>query len=264
VRPRAGAARRILAAGPYRNRFYFGNPLHRENIERALSALGDLSSCAVLDYGCGSRVITTEILAGSAKKVVALDSDFGALKLLRSRLSREARARVLVVASDAHAIAVRDGGFDAAFGLGVLHHLDLSRALPDLARVLRPGARAAFVEPLGHNPLVNLFRRLTPAMRDRDEHPLTLQDLAGAAAIFDDVEHRESQLLSLAALALRGLPWVGERLFNLAIVPLAAADGKLLRWMPALRKYAWTTVITLTRRAATPVPGGAHDPIQAR
>ena len=245
-------ARRIVARGPFRSRFYFQNPLHRENITRALDALGDLRSSRVLDYGCGARALTTEILAREARMVVALDADFEALKILRSRLSEEARQRVLVVVSDAHAMALKDAALDAAFGLGIMHHLDLGKALPDLSRILKPGAPGAFVEPLGHNPLVNLFRRLTPAMRERGEHPLTMGDIEEVRARFDAVDHRESQLLSIGALALRAIPWAGERLFRIAIVPLAAIDRWALRSLPSLRKYAWTTVITFRRRAIGP------------
>lgn len=248
--PPAGSreARRILGTGPYRNRFYFQNPLHRENIERALEALGDLSSCTVLDYGCGSRVLTTAILARSSRRVVALDADVGALTLLRSRLSADDRKKVLVVASDGHSPALMDGRIDAVFGLGVLHHLDLARSLEALDRLLKPGGLAAFVEPLGHNPLVNLFRRLTPGIRDPDEHPLTMRDLSGIEARFDDVRHEESQLVSLGALGLRAIPWAGERLFRLTLPILKSLDGWILSEMPFLRRFAWTTVVTFKRR----------------
>jgi SAM-dependent methyltransferase len=253
---RAGSreVRRILDAGPYRNRFYFQNPLHRANIERALEALGDLSSKTVLDYGCGARVLTTAILARSSNRVVALDADLDALRLLRSRLPADARGKVLVVAADGHAPALRDGGVDAVFGLGVLHHLDLARSLEALDRILKPGARAAFVEPLGHNPAVNLFRRLTPRMRDPEEHPLRIEDFSGIEALFDDVRHEESQLVSLGALALRGIPLAGERLFRLTLPALVSLDGWILSWMPFLRKYAWTTVVTFRRRSGPTAP----------
>lgn len=244
----ASAARRILAAAPFRDRFYFDNPLHRENVGRALAALGDLSGRRVLDYGSGARALTTALLAVAARKVVALDADLAALRRLRGMLPEEARARVIAVVSDGHATALRDGSFDAVFGLGILHHLDLRRALDEIERILRPGGAAAFVEPLGHNSLINLFRRLTPWMRDPDERPLMLSDLEAIAARSDAFEHRESQLLSLAALALRSIPVAGEALFRLVIRPLAPFDRWALRTFPALGRFAWTTVITWRRR----------------
>ncbi len=39
-------------------------------------------------------------------------------------------------------------------GKQILHHLDMTQAVPEIARVLRPGGRAVFLEPLIHNPLL--------------------------------------------------------------------------------------------------------------
>ena len=256
----AGVASRILASGPFRDRFYFQNPLHRENIEQAIEGLGDLSRATVLDYGCGARVLTTDLLARASSRVVAVDADFQALRLLRERLPPETRGRVLAVVSDAHALALVAESVDAVFGLGVLHHLDLARAVPALARVMRPGSRGAFVEPLGHNPFLRLFRLLTPGMRERDEHPLLMRDLRAMAGSFTRFDHHESQLFSLGALALRALPWVGERLYRLSIRPLAAADRILLKRIPWLRRHTWTTVITLTRGAGAGTPPEVRSP----
>ena len=33
-----------------------------------------------------------------------------------------------------------------------------------------------FIEPLGTNPLINFYRKLTPKSRSKDEHPLVLKD----------------------------------------------------------------------------------------
>jgi len=43
---------------------------------------------------------------------------------------------------------------------------------------------AIFIDPLGHNPAINMFRRSTPDLRTEDEHPLLLEDfrLAGRYA----------------------------------------------------------------------------------
>ena len=51
-----------------------------------------------------------------------------------------------------------DNSFDLICGTAILHHLDLTRAYSELARVLKPGGLAVFMEPLGHNPLINVYR----------------------------------------------------------------------------------------------------------
>ena len=58
----------------------------------------------------------------------------------------------------------------------MLHHLDLSKCMLELNRLLRINGSIVFMEPLGTNPLINLYRKLTPNSRTADEHPLTPKD----------------------------------------------------------------------------------------
>ena len=69
--------------------------------------------------------------------------------------------------------------------------------------MLAPGGWAAFVEPLGHNPLINAYRRRTPEMRTPDEHPLRVEDFVMAGDRFELVEVDYFNLLTLASVPLR-------------------------------------------------------------
>lgn len=75
--------------------------------------------------------------------------------------------------------------FDVVFGRGIIHHRDLELAFRNIARVLRPGGVAIFWEPLGHNPILNRYRDMTPQARTPDEHPLLRQDFELAGRYFD-------------------------------------------------------------------------------
>jgi SAM-dependent methyltransferase len=66
---------------------------------------------------------------------------------------------------------IPDHSVDYAFGDGVLHHLDLARLGPALARKLSAGGYARFIEPAQGNFLLRAFRKLTPKLRTPDEHP---------------------------------------------------------------------------------------------
>src|SRR5262249_17820703 len=70
-----------------------------------------------------------------------------------------------------------DKHFDRAVGNGILHHLDLSAAMTEVDRILKPGARALFQEPLGENPLLKLYRSVA-GIHTIDERPLTRLDLS--------------------------------------------------------------------------------------
>ena len=130
-----------------------------------------------------------------------------------------------------------DDHFDLVYGSAILHHLDLRAACREIARVLRPGGRAVFLEPLGHNVLINLYRRLTPAMRTVDEHPLRMADLDTIAEHFADTRVHYHVLTALAAVPLRTFPGAA-RLFR----TLHAVDRALFR-VPACRRQAWQVVI---------------------
>ena len=78
---------------------------------------------------------------------------------------------------DAHSLDFPDQEFDVVIGRGILHHLDLVVSLKEIRRVLKIGGRALFQEPLSANPILRMFRILTPYARTKDEKPLTPQDL---------------------------------------------------------------------------------------
>jgi SAM-dependent methyltransferase len=115
-----------------------------------------------------------------------------------------------------------------------------------MLRVLAPGGRAVFLEPLGHNPLLWLYRRLTREERTRDERPLRMQDVEALAAKFSAARHTEFGFTTLGLVVLRVLlrrPRLWPRLLNL----LSAADRTLAELLPFIREFYWVTVIELER-----------------
>ena len=68
---------------------------------------------------------------------------------------------------NAEVLEFPDASFDLVFGVAILHHLDLDTACAEFLRVLRPSGTAVFLEPLGHNPFINLVRWATPAARTK-------------------------------------------------------------------------------------------------
>jgi SAM-dependent methyltransferase len=132
---------------------------------------------------------------------------------------------------DAQQLEFPDGHFDAVFGTAILHHVDLGRALGEIRRVLKPGGRIVFGEPLDNNPIGWLVRQLTPKARTADERPLRLRDLEQVQAAFRCRLVYE-QLLSVPAGVISGA------LFREPDNPLTraafAADEWLLRAIPSI------------------------------
>ncbi|MDM8548999.1 class I SAM-dependent methyltransferase [Desulfobacterales bacterium HSG2] len=78
---------------------------------------------------------------------------------------------------DAHTLEFENDTFDIVIGYGILHHLDYKITLGEVHRVLKPGGRALFQECLADNPLLKLFRVLTPDARTVDEKPFSNKDI---------------------------------------------------------------------------------------
>jgi len=78
---------------------------------------------------------------------------------------------------DAHTLEFEDNTFDAIYGAGILHHLDLETALSEISRVLKPDGVMTFFEPLDINPVGKLVRFFTPYARTEDELPFTFKEI---------------------------------------------------------------------------------------
>jgi hypothetical protein len=110
-----------------------------------------------------------------------------------------------------------------------------------MARVLRPGGTAVFLEPLGHNPIINLYRRITPAVRTPDEHPLLMKDLKVAAQYFNKVEAQFFNLTTFLAVPFR--KW---SVFKPLVGALDLCDRALFTVVPFAKRYAWQMVLKLS------------------
>jgi len=139
-----------------------------------------------------------------------------------------------------------DRTFDAVLGKQILHHLDMKIAVPEIARVLRPGGRAVFLEPLIHNPILEGYRRLTPHLRSPTERALSMGDIAWMGSYFRTHRHREFILFSILPVLAATLAW---RRRGLAAWQqrLQRLDRTLLDALPWVGRYCWETVIVLAR-----------------
>ncbi len=108
----------------------------------------------VLDLGCGGGRHAFEALRRGAR-VVALDTDPGELARVRDMFTAmteagevPAGASAAVAVGDATALPFPAGCFDAVIAAEVLEHIPADQAaMNEIARVLRPGGRAAVTVP---------------------------------------------------------------------------------------------------------------------
>jgi ubiquinone/menaquinone biosynthesis C-methylase UbiE len=130
-----------------------GSPVVFHTVNRLLTSLNDVNfRCLsrvlrpaaedwILDVGCG----TGRYAGRWTCRYVGVDADERYLAFAR----RQYGGRFF--RGDAARLAIRDGRFDAAFCVGVLHHLDDSavrRTVGEMMRVCQPGGTLMMVEPL--------------------------------------------------------------------------------------------------------------------
>lgn len=199
----------------------------------------------LLDYCCGNGDDSL-LIAGWGGEVVGIDISEVSVQNCRAKAQAAGLAdRATFQVMDAENLEFPDASFDAGVVYGVLHHLDLDKAMSELARVLRPGGQIICTEALRHNPAIHLYRRMTPDMRTvwEVDHILGRPDFQKMRRYFD-VDIRFFHLASLAAVPLRK-----TRVFGPVLTALQAVDAVLLR-VPGVRWLAWQAVFVLTKKAA--------------
>ena len=151
----------------------------RLQLERDIdSGLGKIRGMRVLDIGCGEGERGLE-LAEKGALVDGIDISKTYVDRARAGLLASGLGDSVCVYAvmDAHNMTFPDDKFDLVIGRGIIHHLDLRLSIVEITRVLKPGGVALFMEPLADNPLLRVFRWLTPGARTVDERPLGKKDL---------------------------------------------------------------------------------------
>jgi SAM-dependent methyltransferase len=212
------------------------------SLEFHYSRVGDVAGRRVLDLGSGSGM-NALYLARRGARVLALDISPELLGLAIQRIHMHRVDGVSFALGSAHCLLVADQSVDLVFGNAILHHLDLDVAPQEIFRVLRPGGRALFKEPVQNSPTYQAIRRLIP-YRARDvspyERPLNDRELRAIAA-----PYRRS---TIRAFALPHIRLVHTLFGGCHAVPrLYRLDAELLRAAPRLERFAAVRVIELVK-----------------
>ncbi|SPD75015.1 putative Methyltransferase type 11 [uncultured Desulfobacterium sp.] len=200
----------------------------------------------VLDYGCGSGWMSV-LLARQGNHVIAIDISYELLKKAKNEQKYHyENYQTLFCEMNAEELGIKDGSVDYVIGNAILHHLDIKNSIDELHRILKVGGVCFFVEPLGHNPFINLYRKLTPHKRTVDERPFKINDLENLKNSFRFSRLEFSFLFSLIAfLWVFGLK--NDYLFVKTLSALKSFDRYILRVLPFLRKYCWLSLIQVEK-----------------
>ena len=236
-----------------------------------MSWLGDVRGLRVLDLGCGAGEAAV-YFARQGANVTAADLSSGMLEVTQA-VARRFGVAVDCVQLNADGIDFRDDSFDVVYAANLLHHVELDDCIDALRRVLAPGGRFVSWDPLRHNPVINVYRRMAAAVRTADESPLDIADVGRFRRYFQTVEQRSFWLATLWIflkfyLVERVHP-SQQRYWKKIITDaerleptyrrLEALDRLLLRWAPWLQRMCWNIVICCRDPIKTPLDSRPAD-----
>lgn len=194
-----------------------------------------------LDFACGNGVTSIEAAEYGAAFVIGLDISSGSIsnaKRLADQKGFNNKTRFFV--GDCENTQLPQDSIDVVLCAGMLHHLDLNFAFPELKRILKPGGKIIAVEALDYNPFIKAYRLLTPGMRTEWEkhHILSMKDVRFASNFFKVKSVKFWHITSFAAAFFGSKKWM----LNI----LNGVDS-LLTKLPFVRLLSWQFIFELEK-----------------
>lgn len=175
------------------------------SLEYAYHLLGDVRGLHVLDLGCGTGADST-LLASRGARVTSMDISPDLLELAQRRALLDGVAgSITTTVGSTHQIPLPDESVDVVFGDAILHHVDLQLTAAEVYRVLKPGGRAIFKEPLRNSRIIAFLRKLIPYQQpdvSPFERPLREDEIRGFASRFSSFHARTFELPFVPAVRL--------------------------------------------------------------
>ncbi len=198
----------------------------------------------VLDLCCGNGEDSIFLAKNGAKEVIGLDISDVSVENCQLLAKRNNVADITsFVDGDAEKTEFPDNSFDVITEYGALHHIDLTKVLPEMARILKPDGKFICTEALAHNLIIHAYRRLTPRLRTEWEvdHILRRRQFRTMTDYFGDLDMDFFHLFTLAAVPLRK-----TAVFEPVLGFLERIDEAVLK-IPGIRWQAWQTVFVLSQ-----------------
>ena len=191
----------------------------------------------VLDYGCGVGNTAKKISKCGPKKITGIDIS----KISIEKAIKEAKLLNLNVeykVDNCEETSLDSRSYDIVYGAGILHHLKLEKCIEEINRILKKDGKMVFMEPLGTNPLINIYRKMTPNSRSEDEHPLIKDDFDYINKRFANVKIKYYGFLTLIFF-----PFYKDPEKSIVFKILKNLDQYLFK-LKFFKLFAWSVLIT--------------------
>jgi ubiquinone/menaquinone biosynthesis C-methylase UbiE len=224
-----------------------------------LCHLGDVRGKSLLDLGCGAGE-NSVYFALKGAHCIASDYSSGMVDVAL-KLADKNGVQVEGKVINAMAIDFPDNSFDIVYASNLLHHIpDPKQTIQEMHRILKPGGKACFWDPLKHNPVINVYRRMATEVRTEDETPLDIGIVDFVRSQFSHTAYDTFWIATLwIFLSFYLIEKVNpneERYWKKIILEherLAPTYGRLeqidqvLKKIPGLKRMAWNLAIVATK-----------------
>jgi ubiquinone/menaquinone biosynthesis C-methylase UbiE len=221
---------------------FYGNKKYYQIVHRSNSYVqnwitSEAKGKVFLDYACGNGANARLAAANGAALSLGFDISGVSVRNAKQFAEEEGVENTRFFQADAENTKLPDNSIDVILCSGMLHHLDLSYAMPELRRILKPGGKLLAVEALDYNPAIKLYRLITPAMRTDWEkaHILNLKDITFAKRFFKLGVVKHWHVVGYAA---------GKFPF---LRPVLEVMDRVLEKIPGIRLMSWIFTFELVK-----------------
>ncbi len=224
-----------------------------------LKHLGDISGKYILDLGCGAGENSVYFGLRGAH-CVAGDYSPGMVQVAQE-LADKYGVKITGKVINAMAIDYPDHTFDIVYAANLLHHIpDPLVALREMQRVVKPGGKVCFWDPLIHNPVINLYRRMATQVRTSDETPLNIRIVSQIRPLFTQIQWDTFWLATLWIFLqfylIEKVHPNQERYWKKIIIEhqrlrptylFLERFDRLLKYIPGMKRLAWNLAVVATK-----------------
>ena len=214
-------------------KFYKAAKLSREYVQNWIRS--HAPGKVFLDYACGNGGNAIRAAKAGAKLSIGIEISDTSVENCRRNAADLPNA--YFVQADCENTGIPGGSIDVIICSGMLHHLDLNQAFPELCRILKPGGVVLGVEALGYNPLIQMYRNRTPEMRTEweKEHILSYKELRLAAKFFTVQNVKHWHLFGILGA------------YAPSLFPLLTAIDKVVLTLPGIKLMSWMFTFELQK-----------------
>jgi len=193
----------------------------------------------LLDYGCGDGKYLIK-LSKWIHGGIGIDISQREIGLAEKECKNNNIKNLQFYVMDAMETKFNEKTFDIIHGNAILHHLEVEKSIVEIKRILKDNGVCVFIEPLSTNPIIELYRKLTPKLRTYDEQPFRNREFKLLRKYFQNIRIKYFGCFTILAVVFRN-----SKHFNKILDILYMLDDIILSNKSPLKFLAWVCVIEL-------------------